>query len=44
VAYDIDGAKTAGMKSALVTFFGKKNCGADLVFSHYRQLRNFVLT
>jgi len=44
VAYDIAGAKAAGMKSALVTFFGKKNCGADLVFSDYRQLRSFVLT
>ena len=44
VAYDIDGAKAAGMKSALVSYFGKKNCGADLVFSDYRQLRSFVLT
>jgi putative hydrolase of the HAD superfamily len=44
VKYDVVGSKSAGMKSALITKFGRKNSGADFVFSDYRQLRRFVLT
>lgn len=44
VSYDVVGAKNAGMKSALIAPYGRKNSGADFVFSDYRQLRRFVLT
>jgi putative hydrolase of the HAD superfamily len=47
VAYDIIGAKKAGMKAALITSPLKKGrCpdgGADFVFSDYRQLSAYVL-
>jgi putative hydrolase of the HAD superfamily len=46
VAYDIVGARQAGMRAALVCSLGKlrrKTGGADFVFSDYRQLREFVL-
>jgi len=44
VKYDVVGSKDAGMKSALISKFRKRNSGADFVFSDYRQLRRFVLT
>ena len=44
VRYDVVGARNAGMKTALITGFGKKSGAADFVFSDYRQLRRFVLT
>lgn len=44
VKYDVIGSKNAGMKSALITEFGKKSRDADFVFSDYRQLQRFVLT
>jgi putative hydrolase of the HAD superfamily len=46
VSYDILGAKGAGMKTALIRVQGRGRRGtggADLVFSGYRTLRNFVL-
>ncbi|MDR1248445.1 MAG: HAD family hydrolase [Treponema sp.] len=46
VSYDILGAKRQGMKAALVSapLRRRRNTGnADLVFSDYRQLREFVL-
>jgi putative hydrolase of the HAD superfamily len=46
VSYDILGAKGAGMKTALIRAPGpgrRRTGGADLVFSGYRTLRNFVL-
>ena len=48
-AYDVDGARRAGMKTALFTgrFAGRMRAagktGADFVFHNYRQLRDFVL-
>jgi putative hydrolase of the HAD superfamily len=48
VTYDILGAKQVGMKAALVSSpFRKKRCrhgNADIVFSDYRQLRDYVLS
>jgi putative hydrolase of the HAD superfamily len=43
--YDVEGAKRAGMKTALKTSFfaPKKNGGADFTFSDYRKLRDFML-
>jgi putative hydrolase of the HAD superfamily len=47
VAYDIIGAKEAGLQAALVccplAALNRKKGGADFVFSDYRQLRKFVL-
>jgi putative hydrolase of the HAD superfamily len=43
-AYDIRGAKQAGMKAALISWPFKRNCPeADFVFSDYRKLAEFVL-
>jgi putative hydrolase of the HAD superfamily len=48
VTYDIIGAKQVGMKAALVSSFFRKNRrrhgDADIVFSDYRQLRDYVLS
>ncbi|MFA6507311.1 MAG: HAD family hydrolase [Treponemataceae bacterium] len=44
VSYDVVGSKSAGMKSALIAPFGRRNSGADFIFSDYRQLQRFVLT
>jgi putative hydrolase of the HAD superfamily len=48
VTYDIIGAKQVGMKAALVSSFFRKNRrrsgSADIVFSDYRQLRDYVLS
>jgi putative hydrolase of the HAD superfamily len=44
VAYDVDGARGVGMKTALVSSYRRKKGSADFVFSDYRQLRRFVLT
>lgn len=47
--YDIEGARLAGMKTALInrsifsTGYNPNTGGADFVFRNYRQLRNFVL-
>jgi putative hydrolase of the HAD superfamily len=47
VAYDIVGAKQAGLRAALVCSplgkLSRKARGADFAFSDYRQLRKFVL-
>jgi putative hydrolase of the HAD superfamily len=47
VAYDIAGARQAGLRAALVcsplAALNRKRAGADFVFSDYRQLRKFVL-
>ncbi|MDR3138830.1 MAG: HAD family hydrolase [Treponema sp.] len=47
VSYDIIGAKQVGMKAALVTSPLRKrrrrNGNADIIFSDYRQLRDYVL-
>jgi putative hydrolase of the HAD superfamily len=43
-AYDIRGAKRAGMKAALISWPFKRNCPeADFAFSDYRKLAEFVL-
>jgi len=48
-SYDVDGAKRAGMKTALFTGHCSGNrtiadkTGADFTFHNYRQLRDFVL-
>lgn len=45
VSYDILGAKGAGMKTALIRAPWRRGTGgADVVFSDYRALRNFVLS
>ncbi len=46
VAYDVRGARAAGMKAALVAsmFRRRRKSGADFVFTDYRQLRAFVLS
>ncbi|MDR0388686.1 MAG: HAD family hydrolase [Spirochaetaceae bacterium] len=47
VSYDILGARGAGMKTALIRApwqSRRGKAGADLVFSDYRTLRNFVLS
>jgi putative hydrolase of the HAD superfamily len=43
--YDVEGARRAGMKTALKTglFAPKKSGGADFTFSDYRKLRDFML-
>jgi putative hydrolase of the HAD superfamily len=47
ISYDILGAKGAGMKTALIrvpSLWRRGTGGADIVFSNYRTLRNFVLS
>jgi putative hydrolase of the HAD superfamily len=51
VSYDVEGARGAGMKTALVCSLWEKNllgtgkrAGADFCFSDYRQLNDYVLT
>jgi len=51
VSYDVEGARKAGMKTALVCSIFRKNllgtgkkAGADFCFSDYRQLSDYVLT
>jgi putative hydrolase of the HAD superfamily len=51
VSYDVEGARKAGMKTALVCSAWKKyllrtgkRAGADFCFSDYRQLSEYVLT
>ena len=43
--YDVEGAKRAGMKAALLKtgFSFITGCKADFIFRNYRQLRNFML-
>lgn len=50
ISYDVEGARGAGMQTALVTGRFKRvasprvrRCGADFVFSDYRQLTKFVV-
>ena len=44
VPYDVEGARKAGMKTALVcSGLKKRSAGADFVFSDYRQLCDYVL-
>jgi len=51
VSYDVEGARKAGMKTALICSVWKKNllgtgkkAGADFCFSDYRQLNDYVLS
>ena len=43
MAYDVKGAKGAGMQAAWITWPWRSKGGADFVFSHYRQLSAYVL-
>jgi putative hydrolase of the HAD superfamily len=40
--YDVQGARLAGMKTALISHTKTRHSEADFVFSHYRQLFNYV--
>ncbi len=43
IRYDVIGARSVGMKTALVSSHARHKKAADFVFSNYRQLRQFVI-